>query len=85
MTNAQMGKLVWKNLETGELTEGAVPFVPATLAVWAIDEDGVLRELVPTSQTQSYTTRDWEAVWFRAYVALIIGAVLWLAYHLLFG
>jgi len=38
-------KLVWKVVETGELIDGAVPFIPATRATWAITVDGKLVEL----------------------------------------
>jgi hypothetical protein len=38
-------KLVWKNVETGELIDGAVPFLPITRAVYAIkDNSGILIE-----------------------------------------
>jgi hypothetical protein len=40
-----MKKLVWKNIETGELIDGAVPFLPVTRAVHAIYTDGKLKEI----------------------------------------
>ena len=39
-------KLMWKEVETGRLIDGAVPFVPVTRAVWAVkSDDGRWREI----------------------------------------
>lgn len=49
-------KLVWKNIETGELTDGAVPFLPVTRAVWAIVLDGKLMELCEEAASKLHPT-----------------------------